>query len=435
MSHLQRYRFSPRVFPLEGVPFDAGELFARLRPVCRGISLLDSAAGDPRRWSLLAFDPLPARLDESLEPPSVEALRGFVERLEAVAGDSVPGPFAGGFVGALSYDLGVEGEDLELPRDPWQQPLILGALYCDFLVVDHAASRVDLVLGDEPGDGRPSVVQRRETIEAHLQRSAPEPEAVIAGAIERDVSSAEHCARVSEIRERIAAGDFYQANLSHRSSCTVVGSAHDLYRQLRRVNAAPWAAFLEWDPSRQWGGALSSGALLSASPELLLEFLERGDDGARIARTRPIKGTAPRHSDPSLDRAAAESLLASEKDRSELAMIVDLERNDLGRVARAGGVRVPQFPKLESYATVHHLVADVIAELPAERDAFDVLGAIFPGGSITGAPKVASMRAIAELEREGRGFFTGSAGFIDTQGRALWNILIRTLVWRTAPGG
>ena len=136
---------------------------------------------------------------------------------------------------------------------------------------------------------------------------------------------------------------------------------------------------------------------------------------------------------PLQDRLRSQELLASEKDRAELAMIVDLVRNDLGRVARPGGVRVEGFPSLETYASVHHLVADVSAELSEGHDAWDALAALFPGGSITGAPKLASMRTIADLEGEGRGFFTGSLGFLDLRGHGCWNILIRTLVWRPIP--
>ena len=156
--------------------------------------------------------------------------------------------------------------------------------------------------------------------------------------------------------------------------------------------------------------------------------------GKSVARTRPIKGTAPRGADPFEDRRRKQELLASEKDRAELAMIVDLVRNDLGRVARTGGVRVDGFPSLETYASVHHLVADVSAELAAGQDAGDALAAIFPGGSITGAPKLASMRTITDLEGEGRGFFTGSLGFLDLRGHGCWNILIRTLVWQPLEG-
>jgi len=220
-------------------------------------------------------------------------------------------------------------------------------------------------------------------------------------------------------------GVIYQANLAHRITLQLRGDPLDVYLRLRRVNPAPYMAFLRWDPTTSTPGAgCPQGALLSASPELLLEF-----DGAR-ALTRPIKGTAPRGADPESDARAALALLGSEKDLAELAMIVDLERNDLGRCARPGGVRVEVFPRLETFATVHHLVADVAADVRPGVDAFDLLAALFPGGSITGAPKLASMDAIAELEGEGRGFFTGSLGFVDTRGHAAWNILIRTLVWR-----
>jgi anthranilate/para-aminobenzoate synthase component I len=173
------------------------------------------------------------------------------------------------------------------------------------------------------------------------------------------------------------------------------------------------------------------GALLSASPELLLEF-GSGEDGA-LARTRPIKGTAARGHDPAEDRALAEGLLASAKDRSELAMIVDLERNDLGRVARAGGVRVEGFPTLASYASVHHLMADVVARPRDGVDAVACLASLFPGGSVTGAPKMRSMEAIAALEGEGRGFTYGSLLALDTRGSMLANLLIRTLIWRPKP--
>ncbi|MCZ6596277.1 MAG: anthranilate synthase component I family protein, partial [Planctomycetota bacterium] len=202
----------------------------------------------------------------------------------------------------------------------------------------------------------------------------------------------------------------------------------DLYLRLRRMNPGPYMGFLRWEgpaapgesPAVPGGG----GALLSTSPELLLEL-----DG-NMARTRPIKGTAPRGATPEEDESNARALLASEKDRAELAMIVDLERNDLGRVAETGTVRVENLPRIESYATVHHLMADVIARPRADVDAVDALAALFPGGSVTGAPKLRAMERIAELEGEGRGFFTGSLGMLDTRGRAVFNILIRTMLWR-----
>lgn len=418
--------FRPRVEALGPVP-DAGELVQRLAGH-RARFALDSAGGAPRRWSVVAFDPLAT----GAPPSALLALRAFHARLRLDGGDDVPGPFHGGLLAALAYDLGVAGETrVGLPRDAWGTPLVVGGLYVDFVVRDEASGEGWLVLGEEPGDGRPSLDARRERVLAALAAESPPFELPRPlGPLVRHTSAEEHMRRVDALRAEIAAGELYQANLAHRFSRAVATRSDALYRRLRAVNPAPYATFVEWDETNSVDAlATPRGALLSASPELLLEF-----DG-RVARTRPIKGTIARGSTPAEDAARSAELLASAKDRAELAMIVDLERNDLGRVARAGGVRVEAFPRLESFATVHHLVADVVADVAPGRDAFDLLAALFPGGSITGAPKLASMAAIAELEGEGRGFFTGSAGFVDTRGRAAFDILIRTLVWRDEGGG
>ena len=364
----------------------------------RGVGLLEGAGDAPGRWGWLCFDPLPGvatprSLGELALPPA-----------------DVPGPFAGGFVGALSYDLGPEGERIVLPRDPWQLPLCVGGIYTDFLVRDEQSGVSWLCVADPAREG--DVRRRLEAPAPVLARPRP------AGPLVRHTSRAEHMARVERVRADIAAGEYYQANLAHRFTRAVEGHPCAWFERLARINPAPYMGYLDF----------GSGAILSASPELLLEV-----EGTR-ARSRPIKGTARRADEPHADRALADALLASEKDRAELAMIVDLVRNDLGRVARPGSVRVEGgFPRLESYAGVHHLLADVVAELAAGRTALDTLDALFPGGSISGAPKLASMAAIAREEGAGRGFFSGSLGFLDVRGNALWNILIRTLVWRREP--
>jgi para-aminobenzoate synthetase component 1 len=389
----------------------------------RGLVSLDSAAGAPRRFSLVAFDPV-CGVGELRALPD---LRELVHSLERASGDDVPGPFHGGFVGALSYDLGAAGERAaRVGVDPWNSPRFVGGLYTDFLVRDERTRESWLVLGDAPGDGRAPVAARRRDIESLLanedaSRASPRPE----GPLVRHTSAGEHIARIDDVRRRISEGDLYQANIAHRFTRAMSGSPVDLYRRLRVVNAAPYMAYLAWDEElRSPASSFAPGALLSASPELLFEF-----DGERVS-TRPIKGTAPRGRDPSEDASNARALLASEKDRAELAMIVDLARNDLGRVAVTGSVAVDAFPRLETYASVHHLVADVSARVRDTADAIDILGALFPGGSITGAPKLAAIDVIGAIERAGRGFFTGSLGFIDTRGHAAFNILIRTIVWR-----
>jgi para-aminobenzoate synthetase component 1 len=386
--------------------------------------LLDSAAPGPARFSILGFDPL----EGVGEPPETLAgLRAYLGELHFEAGDPVPGPFHGGFLGALSYELGVAGEEpVSVTPDPWNAPRIAGGLYTDFLVHDHVSGRLCLVLGERPGDGRPPLEERRRSLEELLGGSAAPGPIVPRGPLVRLVSSKEHRRRVDAAREWIRRGEIYQANLAHRFARTMAGDPVDLYVALRAANPAPYMAYVPW--GKEECGGRPAGVLLSASPELLLEY-----DG-ETARTRPIKGTAPRGQTPEEDRALAQALLGSAKDLAELTMIVDLERNDLGRVARTGTVEVEGLPTLQSFTSVHHLVADVTARPEPGKDAVDILETLFPGGSITGAPKLRAMEVIAELEGEGRGFFTGSAGFLDTRGQACFNILIRTLLWRPVTG-
>jgi para-aminobenzoate synthetase component 1 len=409
-----RVRFAPRVFELHSGA-EPAQLVRRLAPE-RAPVLLDRAAVRGARCSVLGFDPLALPLDAAR---GIAGVRELALRLVSASGDEVPGPFHGGFLGAFAYDLGVAGERaVDVAPEPWGFPLVVGGLYVDFIVRDEHEGRAWLVLGDEPGDGRADVASRRRELERLLQEPAADERRATCGELVRHTSPREHARRIELARAAIARGDYYQANLAHRFTCECTFDAPDLYARLRRANPAPYMGFAAWRRGER------SEALLSASPELLLDF-----DG-ETARTRPIKGTAPRSQDRDEDADNAARLLASEKDRAELAMIVDLERNDLGRIAEAGGVRVEGFPTLASYARVHHTYADVVARVRPRVDAFDVLAALFPGGSVTGAPKLAAMDAIARLEGEGRGFFCGSLGFVDTRGRAGFNILIRTLLWR-----
>ena len=400
------------VSELEVCP-DFGALLGMLR-ARRGLVALDSAGGWPGKWSWIAFEPVESVRGETL----LGALRRPRSGFDLVGTPGIPGPFAGGFIGAFAYDLGVAGEELALPADPWEAPLLVGGIYTDFFVFEHDTGRTWLVLGEEPGADR-SAARREELLALAREAVAPSPPRCFEadGEPRRLVSAVEHRRRIERARELIAAGEIYQANLAHPFEVETAGDPLDLYLRLRATNPAPYMGYLRWP----------DGALLSASPELLLEVEDRQ------ARTRPIKGTIRRDADPAEDRRLAGELLASAKDRAELAMIVDLERNDLGRVARTGTVRVEGFPTLRSYAGVHHLTADVRCELDPGRDALDALCSLFPGGSITGAPKLRAMEVIAELEGEGRGFFCGSLGFLDRRGNALFNILIRTLVWRAEP--
>jgi para-aminobenzoate synthetase component I len=218
---------------------------------------------------------------------------------------------------------------------------------------------------------------------------------------------------VARVREYIFAGDIFQANLSQRFEAPLAELPWAFYRRLRTQNAAPFAAFLDFPDA----------AVLSASPERFL----RVDVGGHV-ETRPIKGTRPRGLGPEHDGALGLALSESEKDRAENLMIVDLMRNDLSRVCAPGTVHVPELFVLERYATVHHLVSTVVGDLVPGKDALDLLRAAFPGGSITGAPKVRAMEIITELEESDRGVYCGAIGYWSVSGALDSSIAIRTAV-------
>lgn len=218
---------------------------------------------------------------------------------------------------------------------------------------------------------------------------------------------------VATVREYIAAGDVFQANLSQRFETPLVDDPWTLYARLRERNAAPFAAFLDFPEV----------TILSASPE---RFLRVAPDG--WVETRPIKGTRPRGLGPEHDFHLGRELSESTKDQAENLMIVDLMRNDLSRVCRPGSVRVSELFALEHYATVHHLVSTVVGQLASGQDALALLTAAFPGGSVTGAPKIRAREIIAELEPSERGIYCGAIGYLSTTGALDTSIAIRTAV-------
>lgn len=230
-----------------------------------------------------------------------------------------------------------------------------------------------------------------------------------------DISEETYCAMVRRAQEYIAAGDIYQVNLAHRFEAQWKGDPLDYYAALRAASPAPHAAFLR----------TTCGAICSASPELFLDI-----QGRRI-RTQPIKGTRPRALDPAADRRLSDALQASAKEAAELTMITDLERNDLGQVCEFGSVRVPSQLRLEAYRQVFHLVSTVEGTLREKVSPVRALRACFPGGSITGAPKIRAMQIIAELEGAARGLYTGGIGYFGFNGESQFNIAIRT-AWAEA---
>jgi len=402
-----------------------------------GVFFLDSAGGPPglARWSFLGSDPfLVLRADDRQVTEAVPGthasparrtanpFNALAEALGALAVERVasPVPFTCGAVGYLGYDLKHSVERLPrlVARDQAFPDLHLA--FHDSLLAHDAESGTWYATAAPVGPGRDvSPGSRIDDLRRVLDRASGLPEAGLAP-VERApplrarMRREEYLRAVERVLDYIAAGDIFQANFTQRFETRVALPARDLYLLLRRRNPAPFAAFID---------AAGGRAVLSSSPERFLKV-----DGREI-ETRPIKGTRARGGNPAEDERAAGELLASAKDAAELAMIVDLERNDLGRVADYGSVRVAAPRALEAYPTVFHLVATVTGELAAGRSPVDLLKATFPGGSITGAPKVRAMEIIEELEPTARSVYTGALGWIDLAGDLDLNIVIRTMLY------
>jgi para-aminobenzoate synthetase component 1 len=400
----------------------------------RYAALLDSAAtGGPRdRYSFIAVEPFRVLTskdgvitidgERSLGNP-FDMLR---RELSTYSLQPLPGlpPLQGGVVGYFGYELVRHLERVPLARaDDMQFPdLALG--FHDVLVAfDHDDRRAWLLSSGLPATHPTARWQRAaarlEAISERLvaaQRSMAPLAPLGPPAIRSNFSQSEYEAVVQRVVDYILAGDIFQANLSQRFSALLAPGikAFDLYRRLRDLNPAPFAAFLRFDDVE----------IVSASPERFLALC-----GNRV-ETCPIKGTRPRGRTVEEDCALADELLTSEKDRAENVMIVDLLRNDLSRVCRDGSVKVPKLCDLESFATVHHLVSTVVGELQPGMTAVDLLAACFPGGSITGAPKIRAMEVIAELEPTRRGPYCGSIGYIGFDGGMDTSIVIRTFAMR-----
>lgn len=412
-----------RVPELDAVrPMDAAERLHGLP----GLALLESARpGRNSRWTYLSADPI-AVIDAPAGGADVfESARRALARLRArpLAADGAP-PFSGGLVGYLSYDLGRRLEALPARAAADQDlPLLRLALHDWVVAWDQRLERAWL-LGRAADDRLDRLEARLADVRARLAQPArPAPAPAVdepAFELQSGLDRRAYERGVEAVRDEIARGGIYQANLTRRLETSFRGDPWPLYRRLRTGDPALFAAFLDLGSSPATG---APRAIVSASPE---PFLSLAADG-RVAAD-PIKGTRPRGRDRDDDRRLAAELLASEKDRAENVMIVDVLRNDLGRVCVPGSVRVPRLCRLERTAAVQHLVSTVTGRLAPGRDAFDLLTAAFPGGSITGAPKIRAMAVIEGLEPVRRGPYTGAAGWIGADGTMQTSILIRTFV-------
>jgi para-aminobenzoate synthetase component 1 len=375
------------------------------------------------RYDILAADPVRTlvtrgNLTEIREGQSItlspEDPFSLVRQALGESAEPVPGlPFSGGAIGYFSYDLARRLEKLpDRAADAENIPEMVVGIYDWAVVVDHHERRTFLV-----GQGRSHDLESRWP---HLVKAFSQIQTIgwqledfcIHGEVRSNLDRAKYGRAFDRIQHYILEGDCYQVNLTQRFSARCGGNPWSAYQLLRPINPAPFSAFLNF-PQVQ---------VLSSSPERFLK-VESG-----VVETKPIKGTRPRSPDPAVDAANAQELRASLKDRAENLMIVDLLRNDLGKHCAPGSVHVPGLFEIESYATVHHLVSTVRGRLAEGHDALDLLRGGFPGGSITGAPKIRAMEIIEELEPNRRGIYCGSVGYVGFDGNMDTNIAIRTLV-------
>jgi len=409
---------------LDDLPYqrDCCELFERIRDLPHA-ALLDSSfpLSTAGRYDILTADPV-AQLPD-LSPGADEAsCQAFFRELAAYHREHYAGaqpvsqdiPFCGGILGYLGYDCGNPlnrvRQSAPRPDDGGGLPATRLHAYDWSVVQDHLLRRATLVT-------RPGVAPaRRADLLARFRQSrvATPAEFRLRGRFSSNFSAADYRAAFDRIAAYIGAGDCYQVNLAQRFSARYSGDPWSAYRTLRRVAAAPFSAFLALSGER---------AVMSLSPERFLSL-----HGHHV-ETAPIKGTRPRLADPIADRQIVKELRASQKDRAENLMIVDLLRNDLGRSCVPGSIHVDRLFEVHSLATVHHLVSTISGELQAGRGAVELLRDSFPGGSITGAPKRRAMEIIAELEPHPRQAYCGSVLYISADGRMDSNIAIRTLLY------
>lgn len=367
-------------------------------------------------WSVLAVDPDATR-EWRFEAgngarPAFRAAAMWNEMAEFVNTDlpedlsgwpsdlGLPPAFRGGLAGTLGYGARLAIEHLpDRHASTWRLPHARISRY-PAVAAHHGPSGRWFLFGELSGcDAWP----------ARLSTAIPAPHARVIGEMSVEMPDADYAAMVRSVREAIAAGDIFQANVARRWSGTVEGDPLAFYPKVRAINPSPWGCVHR---APDW-------SILSNSPELLLKIR----DGQ--AETRPIAGTHPRGSGAE-DETLRQELSASLKERAEHLMLLDLARNDLGRFCRLGSVSVPRVMGLEAYSHVWHIVSTVTGALDAGRTAIDGLRAMFPCGTITGAPRIRCMEIIDELEPVPRGFYTGSTGWISFSGDAEWNVLIRT---------
>ena len=364
------------------------------------------------------FDIISAWPEQLVQPEPRESGAAFLQRLRVLLGGLAPArlpaeldlPFTGGLIGYLSYDFARRLEHLpDSAADDLNLPDARFGLYRWALISDHLLHTSQLVFHPVVDE---STRHQLTTLFARQDRNDQGPFS-LDSPFQSNLTEASYQHALSQIQQYIAAGDCYQVNYTQRFQAGYSGDPLTAYCALRSACPTPFAAYMALP---------GNGAILSLSPERFLQ-VSQGK-----VETRPIKGTRRRGLSPNEDAMLAKELLSSPKDRAENLMIVDLLRNDLGRNCATGSVKVPELFALETYPNVHHLVSSVTGQLSPEKDALDLLGGSFPGGSITGAPKIRAMQIIEELEPARRSIYCGSILYLDVRGEMDSSIAIRSLL-------
>lgn len=380
--------------------------------------ILDSGMDEKKlgRYSFIGSRPFEIIKCKNTNENPLDKLKSKMEKYKIENNTKLP--FIGGAVGYLSYDLGNYIE--KLPRTAIDDTNVHDLYFClyDFvIVIDHLEDKKYIATPNINIEKESDLIIEIENIiknpkfDKTNQNNKNEDQSVL---LKSNFKKSQYLDAVEKIKFYIKQGDIYQANLTQRFSGKTTLTSYDLYKKLRGISPAPFAAFLNFEELQ----------VLSNSPERFIKCINKKIE------TRPIKGTRPRGNSTEEDLRLQDELKNSEKDKAELLMIVDLERNDIGRVSKIGTVKVPELFVIEPYANVSHLVATVTGELNDSLDSIDVIKATFPGGSITGAPKIRAMEIIDELEPTQRNVYTGSIGYIGFNGDMDLNIAIRTLIKR-----
>lgn len=399
---------------------NVAELFEQIKDWPSAV-WLDSGypSGNGGRYDILAADPY-CKISYRWPNTQIQWRQGGLERLEAEPLDVIKHlmgpqqqvvsdlPFSGGCIGYLGYELGRQFMGLPVSGSV-EVPTLIAGLYDWVVVVDHHAQRSWLTSHHYHQETEAQWQSLLDLFTHKPHKSSAKT--MIIGAISHGISEQQYAMQFEKIQSYIYEGDCYQVNYAQPFSASFNGDAWDLYQQQRGINPAPYSAYLNFDEVQ----------ILSASPEQFLSL----DEG--LVTTRPIKGTVARQETRQADERVKKELSESSKDRAENLMIVDLLRNDLGRVCQPGSIKVKELFSIESFATVHHLVSTIEGKLADHQDALSLLKACFPGGSITGAPKHRAMQIIDELEQQSRGIYCGSVFWLGFNGNMDSNILIRTM--------